>query len=380
MKLINVLYMTDMVGLGGGETSLLYHLSVIDRNKFNPSVLCSKEGMFTDKLINNGIKAKIVEWKQIKKISRHIIYYPFISALKLIVFFAKHRVDIVNANSFNSMAVVAPIAKLYKIPIVWTCHGWWPTSKASGIFINNFVDKVIAVSGFVKSKLLEEGFVNPNKIIQIPLGIDLSKYSRSSSDGAIRREFHIRKDAPLVGMIGRFQKIKGHHIFVRMAAEIIKTHPDVRFMIIGSGVFEKKSESDYGRKIHAMIMKSGLDEKIVLTGFRYDIPQILKTLDVLVVPSEIETFGLVIIEAMSMGVPVVSCAKGGPEEIIKDGKNGFIIAGQNPKEMAQKVLFLINNFNVRKRMGFNGKKTVTQKYQIKDQVTKIESLYRKLLD
>jgi glycosyltransferase involved in cell wall biosynthesis len=331
--------------------------------------------MFTNRLIYIGIKAKIVKWKQIKKISRHIIYYPFIPALKLIVFFAKHRVDIVNANSFNAMAVVAPIAKLYKIPIIWTCHGWWPTGKASGIFINNFVDKIIAVSGFVKNKLVKEGFVNPNKIIQIPLGINLSNYSRSSSGEEIRREFRISKDAPLVGMIGRFQKIKGHHIFIKMASEIIKTNPNVCFMIVGSEMFGENEENKYEKEIRELICKSGIEEKFILTGFRQDVPQILKALDVLVVPSEIETFGMVVLEAMAMGVPVVNCARGGPTEIIIDGENGYNVSGQDPIKLGEKVKYLIDHPDIRSAMGIAGEKTVKQKYSIEEQITKIEKIY-----
>jgi glycosyltransferase involved in cell wall biosynthesis len=379
MKLKKILYVTDIVGLGGGETSLLNHLDNLDRSKYLPIVLCSNTGMLTDELINREIEVNIIHWKQIKRISNRTIYFPYMSFLKLVVFLKKRCVDIIHPNSFNAMAVIAPAAKLCKLRVVWTCHGWWPTGKFTGKFINFFVDKVIAVSGFVENKLLKEGYVNSPKIIQIPLGIDSRRYSNSNPGEALRRQFRISKNSPLVGMIGRFQKIKGHHIFVEMAAELSRTHPKVRFVMVGSGVFGKECESDYGREVQELICKSGIKEKIHLTGFRQDIPQILKSLDVLIVPSEVETFGMVVLEALAAGVSVVSCATGGPTEIIENGENGFIIDKQDPIELAVKVKFLLDHPDIKKTIEKNGRKTVRQKYQIIEQVKKIEAIYEKLL-
>ena len=128
-----------------------------------------------------------------------------------------------------------------------------------------------------------------------------------------------------------------------------------------------------------MIRQSGIEEKIFLTGFRQDIPQILKSLDVLVVPSEVETFGMVVLEAMAMGVPVVSCAIGGPTEIVEDGENGFIFEKQDSIELAGKVKSILDNPVLKKTLEINGKKTVAQKYQIVDKAQKIEAIYEMLL-
>jgi len=381
MALKKILYVTDIVGLGGGETSLLNHLDYLDRSKFKPVFLSSKTGMLTAELEKRKIEIFTLNWGQVKRISNHVIYYPFISSLRLAKFLNKCCVDIVVANSFNSMAVIAPAAKLFNIPVVWICHGWWPTGRFTGIFINYFVSKTIAVSDFVKEKLQNQGNVHPSKIVQIPLGIDPAKYdySRSGSSESIKDEFKLSRDFPIVGMIGRFQKIKGHHVFIKMASEISKTHPNIRYIIIGSEVFGKASETVYGSRIKELIHKLSLEKKVILTGFRDDVAQILSALDVLVVPSEVETFGMVVLEAMASGTPVISCAKGGPTEIIHDGKSGFHIDDQDPIKMAEKVRSLIDNKTVRETMRINAKKTVAQRYQIDDQVAKIEALYTGLL-
>ena len=382
MQIKKVLYVTDIVGLGGGETSLLNHLDSLNRKEYMPTVLCSKSGMLTDKLLTIGIEVKIIKWRQAKKLAHFFIYYPFISFFKLLKFLYKSCFDIIHVNTFNSIVVIGPAAKLCNTPVVWTCHGWWPTGKITGIFINLFVSKTIAVSNFVKKKLQNPGNVHPSKIIQIPLGIEQARYLnvKPESIDSIKDEFNLPKDIPIVGMIGRYQKLKGHHVFIKMASEINKTHPNVCFMVIGSEVFGKASETAYGNQIKELIHDRALEKKVILTGFRDDIANILGALDVLVVPSEVETFGMVVLEAMASGPPVISCSKGGPTEIIHDGKNGFLIDGQDPVKMAKKVCYLIDNKEIGEKIKISAKQVITQKYLIKDQVSKIEAVYSDLLN
>jgi len=375
---LKILHLSDYVDLGGGETSFLNQLKIFDKKLLFPIIACPAEGKLTFELQKIGLKVETIPFRPIKRIGKIFVQYPITSTVKLHRLIQKENVQIVHANGFNSMAAAAPAAKLGSVPLVWTCHGWWPTGRLTGKFINYFADKVIAVSKFVKDKLEREGCVDPLLIEHIPLGVDISKDRIGNASGAIRREFNLNDDIPVVGMIGRFQEIKGHHIFVRMAAEICRSHPSVRFMIVGPSVFGNASESGYAQKTHELIHDSNLKENIILTGFRQDISDILTALDVLVVPSEIETFGMVILEAMAMGVPVVSCAKGGPEEIIDDGVNGFLIAEQDPLLLAQKVLYLLENHSVKEAIRLSGKRTVFRKFRIEDQVKKIESVYTQL--
>lgn len=368
-----------MAGLGGGETSLLNHLSKLNKEIFYPIVICPKEGELSDELTKKGIRVEYSAVNPIRRYGKLVTIYPLRQTLKFLNLLRKEKIQLINANGFHAMAVIAPAAKLCGIPLLWTCHGWWPTGRLTGMFINIFVDKIIAVSNFVRNKLETEGYVHPSIIERIPLGIDLTKFGDQKPSDMIRCEFGLNKNTPLIGMIARFQEIKGHHIFVQMAAEICKFHPETRFMMVGAEVFGRASESDYAHKVYEMIRAFRLEANIILTGFRSDIPEILGALDVLVVPSEVETFGMVIFEAMAAGVPVVSCAKGGPEEIIEDSKNGFLILEQNPIRMAQKVLYIVENPHVKKTMGVFGKKTVSRNYRIEDQVKKIESRYIKLL-
>ncbi|MFH1491600.1 MAG: glycosyltransferase family 4 protein [Pseudomonadota bacterium] len=372
-----ILYTTDLTGLGGGETSLLSHLGRLS-SQFTPILLCPGKGMLTNAIGGMGIGMDIISWKNPGRIG-FLPRYPLSAAVKVISCLRGRRIELINAGTFNSLAVVAPAAKILRIPVIWTCHGWWPARKATGGFINLFADKVIAVSQYVRKKLEAEGHVDPGKVVHIPLGIDTTKFTGLQSREAMRRELGLDMDTPLVGMIARFQRVKGHHVFVRTAAEILKKAPHVRFLIVGSAVFGKRHEQDYEKEIRASISENSLQESIRLVGFRKDIPRILSSLDLLIVPSETETFGMVLLEGLASGVPVITSAKGGPEEIINNAIDGYLLNEQDPVLIAQKALTLIENPVLRARMGRKGRESVLRKYDIGLTVEATESLYRELL-
>jgi glycosyltransferase involved in cell wall biosynthesis len=380
MNKIKVLYITDLVGLGGGETSLLNHLDHLDHQRFSPLVLCAKKGALTEALKERGIRTEITLFEKTTRIFGPILRYPLISSLRIASFLKKESIDIVNANTFDAMAVMAPGARFMGVPILWTCHGWWPVGRPSGIFINAFANRVIAVSDFVENKLRKEGHVNPSKIVKIPLGIDPKKYiSNNASRQALRREFGIPDGMPLIGMIGRFQRIKGHHIFVETAQKVLKIRPDACFLLVGAKAFGSQEESDYYEEVMGMIRGAGLENKIILTGFRQDIPEILGAIDLLLITSETETFGMVVLESMAMGTPVISCAKGGPEEIIDNGRTGVLIKGQDTVELARNVVYLLKNPDIRFKMGAQGREAVSARYDIGHIQKETEALYEKVL-
>jgi len=379
MDKLNILYITDNVGLGGGETSLVDHLVNLNKDRYCPVVVCPDEGELTAELVRCGIRVEIVHFTLVKRYASAFVKYPLDVTYELFKRLKREQINIVNANGFNCMLIIAPAVRMSNVPLVWTCHGWWPSGKITGMFINIFADKIIAVSGYVKNKLINEGNVKRSKIVHIPLGIDLARYNDIRSDNCLRQEFNLDLESPIVGMIGRFQRLKGHMTFVIMASEICKRYPQMKFLMVGGEVFGDRAEYEYGEEVREYIHDLRLENNIVVTGFRRDIPRILGCLDVLVVPSEVETFGMVILEAMAAGVPVISCARGGPREIIKNGGNGFIIDGQDSKQLAEKVLQVIESPSLMLDIIVNGKNTVRELYQIKDQVGKIESLYLELM-
>jgi len=122
-----------------------------------------------------------------------------------------------------------------------------------------------------------------------------------------------------------------------------------------------------------------LNDKVILTGSRIDIPQILNSLDLFVLPSLREPFGIVIIEAQACGKPVVATSVGGIPEAMKDGETGILVKPKSSEDLANKIIYMIRNEKIRQKMGLNGRKRVERKFSKESMIMKTEALYKKML-
>jgi glycosyltransferase involved in cell wall biosynthesis len=131
--------------------------------------------------------------------------------------------------------------------------------------------------------------------------------------------------------------------------------------------------------IKVFAAERGLSDRVVFTGARHDVPNLLKSFDVLVHPSHKEAFGRVIMEGMALGVPVVATRCGGPSEIIEDGINGILVPIADDAKMAESVRMLLNDEVKRKLIGSNGPIRIKQYFNIKQTVGQANDLFDQLL-
>jgi len=152
--------------------------------------------------------------------------------------------------------------------------------------------------------------------------------------------------------------------------------PDAKFFIIGDG------KDKYYQSIRTMVKKERLDPFIIFTGWRNDIINVIADLDILIqaTTSFPEGFGLTIIEAMALGKPVVASNIPGPADIIVDKKTGFLVPSKDPQILADRIINLLNNRKLAEVMGINGRKRVSELFDIKKNVRQIESIYEKVID
>jgi glycosyltransferase involved in cell wall biosynthesis len=128
-----------------------------------------------------------------------------------------------------------------------------------------------------------------------------------------------------------------------------------------------------------MVCELGINNRVIFTGFRQDMPEMYSIMDIFVLSSVYEGCSRVILETMASGKPIVATNSGGTPEIVKDGVNGFLIEPENPKELADKIAFLINNITTAKKMGETGRKTIEENFSIEKNVHQIEKIYLELI-
>lgn len=153
---------------------------------------------------------------------------------------------------------------------------------------------------------------------------------------------------PLIGIVGRLQRWKGIHVFVEALPHVLDAYPNAHGMVVGG---KHDLEPDYPELLHELILKHNLDDHITVAGFQENIPLWMQVMDVFVHASDHEPFGIVIVEAMALGKPVVAGASGGPREIITHEQNGLLAPYGDNETLAQRILRYLDNPDFARRMG-----------------------------
>ncbi len=218
--------------------------------------------------------------------------------------------------------------------------------------------------------------IRPGRQLTIYDGINCEAFAPGGG-AAVRREFGVPADAPVVGIVGHLQRWKGQLLVVEAVARARERHPALRCMIVG-GVH--RLGEDYGAELRATIHRLGLDDAVILTGARGDVAACLDAMDVVIHSStRPEPFGRVIIEAMALGRPVIAPREGGPLEIVVDGETGLLVTPRDAGALAEAIDALIGDEARRRAMGRAARKRVDAVFDIRHHVRAIEAVFDDVL-
>jgi len=365
MKKVNILYLTNTGNIiGGGEISLLDLLHGLDKEKFNPLIVCPFKGNLTEAIEKLGIEVEIVQMKRLK------IPNPFLfidSIIKLSRILKDRKILLVHANGSRCAIYGAIACKIVKVPIIWHVR----ILESDGLidrFLAKFSSIIIVNSNAVKERF--KWLKDKSRLEVIYNGIDLKKFSNSFKGEKIRKEFGFDIEMPIVTTIGRLDWYKAHQYFLQAAEKVKKIIPNVRFLIVGDG-----ERRDY---LENLVKELGISENIVFAGNRKDIPEILNAIDIFVISSVSEGFGRVVVEAMACEKPVVATRVGGIVEIVEDGITGKLVPPKNSEALAEAIIELLNNKEESKNMGIAGRKRAERMFDIDENIKRTENLYKKI--
>ncbi|MCD6115784.1 glycosyltransferase family 4 protein [bacterium] len=234
---------------------------------------------------------------------------------------------------------------------------------------NYLADYIIANSFSTKNTLLKNApWLQADRIEVVYKGISPEPYLEAPDDrGKIRAEFGVGPEEHLVGFVGQIDERKCIKDIIRSIPAVLKELPDTKFLFAGKGnleeyLLEQKS-------------KPGLTDKIIYAGFRKDIPAIMKAIDLLILPSRVEGFGYVLIEAMAAAKPVVATNVSSIPEIVKNGETGLLVPVHKPEALAEAMLTILRDKNMAALMGKNGRDRMIGNFTIERMVTHIESIF-----
>lgn len=239
------------------------------------------------------------------------------------------------------------------------------------------LDQVFAISEVIRKNLIETCPLPSTKVEVLHDGVDLDLFSPTRVNARrIRKEFNVGRKRFLIGMVGRFSPGKGHEDFLGALKILREKHPQVMALIVGEA---SHGEHEYEERIRSLASQMGLDDVVVFTGFRKDIPEILASLDLFVFPSHAEAFGDVVIEAMAMQKPIVSTNCDGVTDIVVDGETGIQVPPRDPNALARAIALLVKDNRRRERYGKASLKRVRSNFNLKDRTSYLIKTYKRLL-
>jgi len=284
----------------------------------------------------------------------------------------KHGLDLLHVHYSIPHATAAYLSRgLTGKPYVVTLHGSDVTilgSDPSYEPVNTFsveqADAVTAVSRFMAEEAKNTLGVN-KEIRVIPNFVDTEVYSPAPCELMEQPERDI-----VVAHVSNFRAVKRVDDLVYAMCMVTKAAPKAKLMLIGDGPER--------HRVERLIDKMDLRHNVVLTGYRSDVPDLLRCVDTLVLPSETESAPLTILEAMSTGLPVLATNVGGIPEIVEDGRNGFLVPLKHPEDIAEKILELHGDREKMRRMGAAARETVLERYSTEKVVQQYLDVYRRV--
>ena len=367
MKSFNILYLANSGEIfGGGQISLLGLIKGLNRKRFHPLVVCPTGGSLVDELKRLGIETEIIKMKTLRRLN---IFSWMKTINKLFRLIKERKIDLIHSNGSRPTIYGSIAAKLSKAPLIWHVR-IANRDRLLDKLLARLATKIVVISKAVGKRFnwLKD---KENKVIVVYNGIDLERFNPTINGEKIREEFHLSPEIPLIGIVGRLDWYKGHQYFLQAAKEVTGTIPEARFLIIGDGEYRKRLEN--------LRKELDLDKKVIFTGNRRDIPQILASLNIFVLSSVSEGFGRSVAEAMACEKAVVATKVGGLPEVVEDRITGRLVPPKNPSALAEAIVNLLKDKKKAKEMGRAGQKRVEELFSIKKNVRKTEELYEKIL-
>lgn len=387
MAAFKVLIVNHAVEMGGAEKVLLRFLDCMDRETLEPALACPHRGPLTEEMERRGFRVHLgfpnprlleVRRHSLGKNRRAAVLYPFdtaLTAFRLAGLIRRERYDLVLTNSAKGDIYGSLAGFLAGRPVVWRLHDIVTGDAFSRLNMllfrlsaNLFARRVLAVSGAAREAFLALG-VKKEKVKVVYNGIRREGLSGARRE-EVRSQWGIPAGVPAAGMVGRLVDWKGPDHFLRAASLVSRELPEARFMLVGEAIFGEKSFVD---ELKHMAVELGLEDRVVFTGYREDVPDIMASLDLLVHASILpDPLPTVLIEAMSLGLPVVAAEGGGVGEIVEDGKTGIVVPPGDAESMARAMTRILSRPSLGRDMGGAGSERAARLFDVEKTTREME--------
>jgi glycosyltransferase involved in cell wall biosynthesis len=356
-----ILFVHHANDMYGADIGLIHSIQSLDRQEYFPIVILPADmptGMLSPELERLGVEYHFANLGILRRkyLKPRAILRLAIELLKGIAYVRSiardRRVALVYTNTFVTVSGAIG-GKLAGVPVLWHIREIlslprpvrWLLCKTLGLC----ADRVVCISKAVRDSVLKEAPNLARKSVVVYNAVSVAANDGVGKDIGLREELRLPQGAPLVGMVGRISHWKGQEILAEAAALVLRNHRDAHFVAVGSYFAD---ESHYLQKLTSLISDLGLDGKFHLVGYRSNVTDVYRALDVFVLPSmKPEPFGRVTVEAMMQGRAVIATNHGGTVELIEDGVTGMLVPPSDTTALAAAIESLLIDRPMREKMG-----------------------------
>ncbi len=367
-----VFFLLDSFMLGGTETQAVELARRLDPAHYQVTLGCLRmSGPLLERLSGTSVRIVNIDLGAGVDSSSGVF-----AILKLARLLRKERMQILHAHDLWSNLAGMAAAMLARVPVIITSQrdlshdAWYGTYRRRFLrLMQSRSSAVVTNAKAIRDGLIDRDGVPAAKILVVYNGVDLERFRTSVDRTQIIRGSEGKKLIVLVGNM--ISEVKGHSVLISAAMEVVRRHPEVQFVLVGDGKMRAQFESQ--------VAVSGLTQHFAYLGRRIDIPQILASCDIAVLPSLAEGLPNAVLEYLAAGLPVVASALGGNVEVIQDGVNGLLVPPQNPQALSDALLRLLDDPQLAWHLANSGRNHVANNFSFERMVAEVDNLYTKLL-
>jgi len=367
-----ILYVHGIEAIGGAERDLISLVKTLDRQKWEPHVVCPGTGPFRDQLHAIAVPTHAFSFPPWRKARSFFQRRSAVLRLGALVnqldpamihvndfWWLPHTVRAIESRRSNPVPIVAHVRQEIE------------PAKVQRYWLDR-VEAVIAMSRQIEQSLIAGG-VSASKVRTLYSGIDLSEKQHMHDGQAIRQMIGIPNGAVLLGTVANLFPRKGYEVMLRALPAIVRAAPTVHYVIVGS------DDSDYADRLKRLAHELKIADRVHIVGFQDPVQPFLASLDLYVHPALMEGFGIAVVEAMAMGKAVVATTTGGLPEVVAQGETGLLVPPGDVESLAATVVSLLQDRVRREQLGRNGSARAHEHFSLDAYVANVEHLYGQVL-
>ena len=304
---------------------------------------------------------------------------PIMNSIEAYKVVRNGKFDLIHTHGYRCDFIGITLAKLTGLPIISTCHGFISNDanlrfyNKLDLFLLKYADRVMAVSERIKTDLILGGIRESRvTLVQNAVGQNENGEPLALRRKEKRQELNINGKEFVVGYVGRLSEEKGIKYLIQAFVALVNAGLPLKMMVIGDGPQKKELERLTG--------SSGTKNSILFTGFQTHIETWLPAMDAFVLPSLTEGTPMALLEAMNEGIPVIATAVGGVPQVVNPGRNGLLVSPGNSEQIAEAIRSLFTDQTLRQRLSENGRRTISERYNIADWINRVETEYLQTLN